>query len=77
LDKDACDGSRKLFERYVQLLEWQGMLAKEGRIMDASFVAAPRQRNTRECNAQIKEGERPADFDPNTAAGRLKDCDAR
>ncbi len=53
------------------------MLAKEGSIVDASFVAAPRQRNTREKNAKIKERERPAEFDSNTPAGRQKDCDAR
>jgi IS5 family transposase len=53
------------------------MLIKEGSIVDASFVAAPRQRNTREQNAQIKEGERPTEFDPNSAIGRQKNCDAR
>ena len=63
LEKDGRDGSRKIFERFGQLLEGQGMLAKEGSIVDASFVAAPRQRNTREQNAQIKEGARPAEFD--------------
>ena len=77
LEKDGRDGSRKIFERFGQLLEGQGMLAKEGSIVDASFVAAPRQRNTREQNAQIKEGARPTEFDPNTAVGRQKDCEAR
>lgn len=77
LEKDGRDGSRKLFNRFGQLLQEQGMLAKEGSIVDASFVAAPRQRNSREENAQIKEGERPEAFDPNTAKGRQKDCQAR
>jgi IS5 family transposase len=76
LEQDGRHGSRKIFERFGQLLEGQGMLAKEGSIVDASFVAAPRQRNTREQNAQIKEGECPAELDPNTAVGRQKDCDA-
>ena len=53
------------------------MLAKEGRILDASFVAAPKQRNSREENAHIKEGNRPEGFDPATAKGRQKDYDAR
>jgi IS5 family transposase len=48
LKKDGRDGSRKICERFGQLLEAQGMLAKEGSIVGASFVAAPRQRNTRE-----------------------------
>ena len=77
LEKDGRDGSRKIFERFGQLLEGQGMLAKEGSIVDASFVAAPRQRHTREQNAQIKAGTRPAEFDPNTAVGLQQDCDAR
>ena len=53
------------------------MLAKEGSIVDASVVAAPRQRNTRGQNVQIKKGVRPAGFDPNTVVGRQEDCDAR
>lgn len=77
LEKDGRDGARKLFDRFGQLLQGQGMLAKESSIVDASFVAAPRQRNTREQNAQIKQGERPDQFDPNTPVGRQKDCDAR
>lgn len=77
LEKDGRDGGRKLFERFGLLLQSQGMLAKEGSIVDASFVAAPRQRNSREENAQIKEGKRPEGFDQNTAKGRQKDCEAR
>ena len=59
LEKDGRDGGRKLFERFGQLLQAQGLLAKEGSIVDASFVAAPRQRNSREQHAQIKQGQRP------------------
>lgn len=77
LEKDGREGGRKLFERFGQLLQGEGLLAKEGSIVDASFVEAPRQRNSREENAQIKQGQRPAGFDSNTAKGRQKDCDAR
>jgi IS5 family transposase len=45
--------------------------------VDASFVAAPRQRNSREENQKIKQGERPGGFEADTAKGRQKDCDAR
>jgi hypothetical protein len=38
------------------------MLAKEDRIIDASFVTAPKQRNNRKENTQIKEGKRPEGF---------------
>lgn len=77
LEKGGRDGCGKIFERFGQLPEGQGMLAKEGCIVDVSFVAAPRQRSTRGQNAQIKEGARPAGFDRNTEVGRQKDCDAR
>ena len=77
LDKDGRDGARKLFECFALQLSGEGMIAREGSIVDASFVDAPRQRNSREQNAQIKAGERPEGFEPDTAKGRQKDCDAR
>lgn len=77
LEKENRAGSRKLFEKFGKLLETQGMVAREGSIVDASFVDAPRQRNSRKENAQIKEGQRPEGFETDTAKGRQKDCDAR
>ena len=76
LDKDGHDGARKLFECFASQLSGEGMITREGSIVDASFVDAPRQRNTREQNAQIQAGERPQGFEANTAKGRQKDCDA-
>ena len=66
-----------LFEQFNELLEASGFAAKRGSIVDASLVEAPRQRNSRDDNAQIKAGRRPADFDENPAKGRQKDTDAR
>ncbi|MFT4694140.1 MAG: hypothetical protein ACI8TE_001041 [Francisella sp.] len=40
-----------------------GVIAKEGSLIDASFVDVPRQRNSREENACIKKGEIPASFE--------------
>ena len=77
LEKDGRDGTRRLFDQFGQLLRTEGLLAKEGSIVDASFVAAPRQRNSREENQKIKQGERPGGFEADTAKGRQKDCDAR
>ena len=76
LDKDGHDGARKLFECFASQLSGEGMITREGSIVDASFVDAPRQRNTREQNEQIQAGERPQGFEANTAKGRQKDCDA-
>lgn len=77
LEKDGREGGRKLFELFGAMLEKQGMVGREGSIVDASFVDAPRQRNSREENELIKEGVRPAGFEENTARGRQKDCDAK
>ncbi len=60
-----------------QLPGTEGLLAKEGSMVDASFVAAARQRNRGEENQKIKQGERPGGFKANTARGRQKDCDVR
>ena len=59
------------------MLEDKNLIAREGSIIDASFTEAPRQRNTRSQNKQIKEGKRPEEFDTNQSVGRQKDTDAR
>lgn len=68
---------RKLFEMFVGFLKAQQLIAKEGKIIDASFVEVPRQRNTREENAQIKKGETPEAWKNNLHKLRHKDVDAR
>ena len=77
IEEDGREGGRKLFEAFNQLLEGKGIVAREGSIIDASFVDAPRQRNDREQNQRIKKGERPEEFDANPAVGRQKDSEAR
>ena len=70
LEQDGRDGARKLFERFEQMLTERGLIGREGSIVDASFVDAPRQRNSRKENEQIKEGERPEGFKEGSAKGR-------
>lgn len=77
IEADGREGSRKLFAAFSQILEGKGLIAREGSIVDASFVDAPRQRNDRAQNQSIKQGERPAAFDTNPAVGRQKDHEAR
>ena len=48
-----------LFNQFTAQLESQGIITHTGTIVDATFVDAPRQRNTREENNQIKNGETP------------------
>ena len=77
IERDGRNGSNKLFNSFRELLDTQGLVAKEGSIIDASFVDAPKQRNTREQNKQIKEGDRPDEFEKGSPKGAQKDCDAR
>lgn len=69
--------AKKLFEKFNALLEQHGLIAQEGKIIDASFVEAPRQRNSREENAKIKEGQTPSGWDENPHKKRQKDVDGR
>lgn len=74
--------SEKLFNLFTEQLMQKGVIAKEGSMIDASFVDVPRQRNKREDNADIKKGSIPLEFakkDKNGNCPKLsqKDTDAR
>ena len=47
----------KLFKQFSAYMAGEGLIFTEGKIIDASFEEAPRQRNTRDKNKQIKEGK--------------------
>ncbi len=67
----------KLFKIFDENLENKGVIGKAGVMVDASFVDVPRQRNSREENKKIKEGEVPEDWKDNTHKLSHKDTDAR
>lgn len=71
------DGMKKLFKRFDSHLASRGLVGKEGKIIDASFVDVPRQRNSRDDNDKIKAGEVPESFTQNKNVGEQKDVDAR
>ena len=52
----------KLFVDFDRYLAESGFEAKKGQIIDASIVAAPKQRNSRKENGQIKDGEITKDW---------------
>ena len=52
----------KLFRRFYKDLEKKEIIANKGVIVDATFSEVPRQRNSREDNAEIKEGKVPEDW---------------
>ena len=68
-----------LFSCFSLQLEQGGIISNKGTIVDATFVEAPRQRNTRDENKQIKEGKTPADWEKSENVHKLrqKDMDAR
>lgn len=74
--------SKQLFEMFTLSLMDKGIIAKEGSMVDASFVDVPRQRNTKDENSDIKKGAVPLAFgekDKNGKQSKLcqKDTDAR
>jgi transposase len=71
---DALD---KLFARLDQAIKDAGYLPMSGQIIDASLVAAPRQRNTEEEKAAIRAGKKAAEIWPDKPAkAAQKDTDA-
>lgn len=67
----------RLFQDFVDGLLAKGFIFNEGQIVDASFVLAPRQHNTREENKKIKAGEGGELWNDKPNKKRQKDIDAR
>ena len=65
------DIMKELFYDFDRQLNDQGYKAQKGQIVDV-----PKQRNTREENKQIKEGEIPDRFNENPNIGSQKETDA-
>jgi IS5 family transposase len=66
-----------LFAEFDGYLKERGYLAMGGQIIDASIVPVPKQRNSREENAKIKDGRTPEDWEKQPAKRSQKDTDAR
>ena len=75
IEKDVIMG---LFKIFNETLDAAGVFANEGKMVDASFVGAPRQRNTHEENKHIKEtGTAPPEWKVKPHKLAQKDVDAR
>jgi IS5 family transposase len=70
------DMVNKLFRKLDNRLDKQGVIIREGKMADATIVETPRQRNSREENDQIKNGEVPEEWQENPSKLRQKDVDA-
>jgi len=69
----------KIFDIFTEKLDQKGIITRSGSIVDATFIEAPRQRNTKEENKEIKEGEIPKEWKKKENKNKLeqKDTDAR
>ncbi len=71
-------GETELWLIFHELLAKAGVALTSGKIVDASFVDVPRQRNKKEDNDALKEGKTPESWkDRSKASLRQKDVDAR
>ena len=68
---------KPLFDQFEATLSANGFAAQKGQIVDATIVSTPKQRNSREENKQLKEGETPEIWDEMPNKKRQKDVDAR
>jgi transposase, IS5 family len=68
---------KDLFDLFGKELKRLGLIINEGKIVDASFVEAPRQRNNRDDNQKIKQGQGDDLWKDKPNKKRQKDTDAR
>lgn len=74
----AADAIEALFAEFDRQLKERGYLPMGGQIIDATLVAAPKQRNTQAEKAAVKEGKSAAEIWPDEPAkAAQKDTDAR
>jgi IS5 family transposase len=66
-----------LFERFNSILQVLGVQMTSGQLIDASFIEVPKQRNSREDNALIKQEAVPLDWQDQPAKRAQKDINAR
>ncbi len=74
---DGLPAIQVLFRAYEAALKAAGFLAMGGQIIDASIIAAPKQRNTEGEKAEIRAGRIPEAWAEKPAKLAQKDRDAR
>jgi Transposase and inactivated derivatives, IS5 family len=72
-----AEAMRELFDRFQKQLENAHLITRTGTIVDATFVEAPVQHNTKAEREAIKNGEIPEEWQGKEAKLRQKDTDAR
>jgi IS5 family transposase len=64
-----------LFTSFNHRLQQAGLITRKGSIIDASIVAAPKQRNSRDENEQIKQGITPEEWSEKKRSHKDIDAD--
>lgn len=67
----------KLFALLDKTLNRRGVILHKGKMVDASIVEVPIQRNSREENGKLKKGQVPEEWNENPAKLSQKDVDAK
>jgi IS5 family transposase len=57
------ESGRELFDQFFQALDEKGYVTRAGSIVDASFMEAPRRKNTKEQRETLKKGKIPSEWD--------------
>ena len=70
---------RELFETFNDYINELGYEPKEGQILDATLIPVPKQRNSKEENKKLKEGQVPEEWEKEGNKNKLaqKDVEAR
>jgi len=66
----------EIFSLFTEKLQNASLMLKDGAIIDASIVQVPRQRNTKEENKQVRDGEIPEGWKDKPNKLEQKDLDA-
>ena len=72
------EAGKELFDRFFEEIAKSGYITREGSIVDASFMEAPRRRNTKEQRETLKRGDTPEEWDDSSHPQKLmqRDTDA-
>jgi IS5 family transposase len=57
------DAGKELFNLFFEEIRKAGYVTREGSIVDASFIEAPKRRNTEEQREKLKNGEIPEEWE--------------
>ncbi len=68
--------AKKLFEVFGDYLEEANLITHKGKLLDASFINAPIQGNTKAKNKTVKAGDIPENWQNDSNKLRQKDLDA-